>query len=171
MPPVSTTGFSTSVSISRENSQSDNNLFPASSITNSQIPPNHHNATSQINLNGGGANEIRSNVRVYHALSPNDNEYQNTIGAGLHILDQSIPSLSDPEKNEQLLRKALGHANILPNVSNATMNSGDYARLSQHFQPINRPILTPIPSRVIQPMPLYTTANNHGGVQFIVGQC
>lgn len=74
-----------------------------------------------------------------------------------------IPSLSDQERSIQLLLQLLGNVNVAPNFANATMNWGDNARLSQQFQPIDRPVLTPIPNHVIQPAPLYTTANTGGG--------
>lgn len=156
-PRVNTAGRSPNVSISQVGSRIDSRTppshIPVNAATNFQMPPNNNHLTE-------------SNVSVPRASSPNGNGHPNIGGTGPQILNQSIPNLSDPERSVQLLRQWLGNVNWLPNVSNATMNSGDGARLSQQFQPVNRPLLTPIPSQIIQPIPLYTTANNQGGITY-----
>lgn len=123
----------------------------------SQTPPAHINGISNGVVHSNLPGVVFSNLG---ASSPRGGNHNDMSGADSLTLDRSNTNVSGTDAGSQLMRQLIENVDRMPNTSNATMNMGDNARLSQQFQPIGRQLLTPINSSGFQPAMLYTVANN-----------
>lgn len=137
--------------------QPTNHSMPSiSSVINNEQTVNDNTNRNQNEFPNHDFQIYSSQQLTDAAIVPNNNNNDPSLIPNADHRDNLNDSMLEMM---QVLRNGL----TFPAVSNATMMSNDNARLSQHFQSIQRPLFTPIVSTG-QQLPVYTVANANSAV-------